>query len=446
MKLRQTKTLGALFAASLSALLALPACGANTGAPAPAPGLHSAQAQSTTAQAGVGPALLSGVPPATWPRYAIPKASLALVSDLARDRRPGRTQYLSYGEDTSVYLDGGKLTLATMAGSQLARKDERFASLCVAGDSKTLFVRREDTLFSMATKTSVPQSLGEVVAGLAPFSSSAREPWAAWIVKEPNGELVTWSCETGARQQVGAKDVKLLFGFASSQIQLLSGPKVCLLKTPDSASFQRISNCLVERVALGRVALSSNKKCLWQFDADGVQRSCTERALVRAEEPKVSYASARYLGPALLVGVTEQGGTLATINDKGKLLARELTGGLTSGLTQCRPLSATLPLFGCLQDEVAIVVRVAPEAAVVTELRLPHADTSEAALSWFSDAYMSQGGGVALPVDCEGHLGDVACVRDQTGHWKSVLFSAELKLALTRTAPGARLVPRNVST
>lgn len=235
----------------------------------------------------------------------------------------------------------------------------------------------------------------------------------------------------------------------------------CLIRSERRSEWVRHADCLAVSRTDGSVAVrlparrgrKGKRVCSFVLDQQGTRLACDAPVRPRNTEP-TGYAAGCVL-PGSLLGLRA-----ARFYADSKVVAPSCKGALhrlgpegsSSGrlgptsLRLCSPLLPTRPMFHCIDDEkFDVVVRVGTDGRLHEELRRPRM------LNQFGDPasagqtarmfHVTWDGGVALGGDCDGNLGNVACVRTNKGEWRSVPFSPELVSALSRSAPATRLVP-----
>lgn len=306
--------------------------------------------------------------------------------------------------------------------------------ICVARDGRTTFAVSQGNKLLTAPSFDAPmRSLGSI----------EREVSGSFFVLD-EGKRSFVDCSRGA-----IEDISKIQGYPSilfhSEIATLlafddNTKRSCRLRTIGGTSWEELPRCSYASLyADGLVRVyamtpdGNSTRCALAIDVEGKRLPCgTETTPFRGPPPErpLDFRNARFASKNLLALVGEKGlyfmpatGTRADI----KLIAPG----------RCVPVASISPVFRCISDDnrTARIVSVDMEGKAKDELTLSiHAGHE---VYFFETA----GGALATGGACDGTQGDVACVRQLSGAWKSMPFAADLVKALHRKAPGTLVLP-----
>jgi hypothetical protein len=396
-----------------------------------------------------------------------PAAKLMLLSDDALAMEAFR-----YAESPVVRLEGGAVGYLDRTHTRaLATRDEvrripgppGLQSVCVADDGRTTFVKSqsnyEETLWRAERFDAPLDRLGVKPIGVGHGAGTQR---ARWVVQADSGSVLV-ECEAGRVQRLGPPAQTVYPVYWTEKVHLLrlgrdpKGPEICLLRMPGADTFKELPGCYARGRPDGTTAIEkrslepvkSGEKppppvCYFVLDHDGNKLPCSADSAPANRPGKKLYERASLTlarvyasGHAVAPG-PERG--LYDLGPDAELRPERRIGG--EALGQCVPLLAIEPVFWCGGDpEYDVVVRVAADGKLVEELRRRRALDQHAGGRTRARFHHTMDGGLAVGGDCDGHVTDVACVRDRTGVWRTVAFSKTLIAALARTAPATRLIP-----
>ena len=398
----------------------------------------------------------------------ITPATLMLVTDflLAPPMNGQYSQERAFplADGGSGFLNAaGERSVATLAEVRPIKGPTALRDLCVAADGKVTFAASKGAshLWRAESFEGLPKNIGTILTELGRTRRPERRSWVASDEKE--GTLLV-SCASGKAERLGPPSSSATELHWSDAVQILrlqsSKPesRTCMIRTQKNTVWSRHPDCYprtredgslsIEAVPQGQARAQTKKRapeprCLFVLDDVGMRHPCTmapdpavARPPKRAEE-ETSVAAARHYAPSRAV-VPGPEGALFALTERGELANRI---GPPS-LRTCAPLLPTAPLFRCATADGRgnVVINVSSEGRASQELLRPQAQSTDegGALSLF---HVTSDGGVAVGGDCDGNVGEIACVRTAKGKWHGVQFSKELTAALNRTAPATRLVP-----
>jgi hypothetical protein len=177
----------------------------------------------------------------------------------------------------------------------------------------------------------------------------------------------------------------------------------------------------------------NSTKCAFAVDVEGKRRPCgpdASTAHYTPPERPIDFRLARFAAPNLLVVVGEKG--LYSLPATGTRADLAL---IAPGI--CSPIGPISPLFRCLSDDRRTARVVSVDATGKAKDELSRSLRSGQDLRFFETA----GGALATGGECDGALGDVACVRQPSGAWRSIPFAADLVKVLHTSDPKTLVLP-----
>ena len=443
----------ALEARTTSVVAALVVLGlGGCGSPAPAP---SSPASPKTREA-------RAVPPAPTepPEQTLTPARWRVVSDvpeLVRSEVTSLSQPFRLGPGRLGFLgDGAARNLATDEGVRTIDEPQGIVTLCVAADLKTTFAAvRQGTSLRLMRAASFE-------GPMTPVGDLLWDPFnrldARWVARTA-AETILVDCASGATERMFGPADRAEFIAHTERVDVFSfgvgKHNVCLWRALPDRRWNEAPGCRAYARVDHSVELSAElppdwqkrklkPRCLFVLTPDGKRAPCNTP-----------------VGPAFLVPrdaplpeqpIAERGrffarGRVAAPGSAGHLLRVDgpglqgVTPFETRDLLLCEAVLPNSALFLCsAENKFDVMVRVLPDGTLHEELRRPKISDRGGRIAF------TAGGGVAIAGTCAGELAQAACVRDVRGGWRTVTFSPEVNAALTRTAPGTQLIPRDDGT
>jgi hypothetical protein len=424
----------------------------------------------------------------------VTSAKLMLMTDFSFAPSMGEPyrQYRPFplaGGGAGFLAEGGTRAIATLTEVKRIEGPTRLWEVCVARDGKATVALSRDPapvgpdegkrLWLADSFDGPMRQIGSHVTdimGYAGGTGGSRERHV-WFVDDAKGRSVV-ECESGSVEHVAPpasspvdpwpRSAAELYWSDAIQILRLDSTKLestyCLVRTQERRSWARHPACQTRSRGDGSLAVDlvplpkthTQAKCLFILDEQGKTLGCdapvgpTKQVVDRRrDEAEASLPFARFYADAKVV-VPGPSGSLFRLGADGKLDKTNRIG--TASLQGCTPLLPTRPIFRCVADEkFDAVAYVDPDGHVREELRRRRSQTQDevairrAGGDQYADAanvfHVTSDGGIAIGGDCDGNLGNVACVRSSNGNWRIVPFSHDLITALNRTAPATHLVP-----
>jgi hypothetical protein len=391
-------------------------------------------------------------------------SDFALAPPMGDHYRPLRAFRLE-GGGAGFLNSSGARAIATLAEVRPIDSPRSLHELCVAADGKVTIATSQEP--GQAARVLVADSfegpMRPVGSYLSEIGRAGGDQKRAWLVTDPAAGTSLVDCHAGKVEPLGppsslGRELHWTDAVQIVELRSASPPSdYCLVRTSASSGWTRTPACYARPRGDGSVALEllpppnvrGTAKCSFVLSGQGEKLPCSApvgpgiEPEPGAQEPAPQLANARFFGPSAIV-VPGAKGELLRVGPGGKVDGAARIG--SASLAGCAPLLPTMPVFRCVADgEADVVVRVDAEGKPHEELRRPRrrgalggATPDHELAAMF---HVTSDGGIAIGGDCEGHLGDVACVRDARGSWQNVRFSDELTKALSRTAPATRLVP-----
>jgi hypothetical protein len=385
------------------------------------------------------------------------RAQWSVATDWAWKHSNAKAEYvaLAYpidGGAAGLLVDGDR-AIATTSELKKVGTGETLSDLCVAKNGRFTAATKPGTrrteLFTADRFDGPLAKVGEYL------HSVVIDDRRIWLVTTEKGTSLV-DCASGATERVAgpmhsgfvyhwSPNVRVLLLHAGETVETGS----CLVRVGASTTWTKEAECAVDERGDGSVMINTYdarraRKCAYGFDAAGKKISCDVPAGARRPDPvKLSLPNARFYAPSKLVTTAGPDNALYRTTASG---AFDPSAAVDATKHACAPLLPTMPLFACLADDTHVsVLRIEADGSAREELRRTRPRVEKNA--WrpedqIGEWYVSWDGGVAVAGDCNGAPGNVACVRSADGKWRSVSFSEPLVKALSRTAPGTRLVPR----
>jgi hypothetical protein len=400
------------------------------------------------------------------PERPLTSAKLGLITDfgfapsLGDPYTSGKAYVVAGG--AVGYLDtSGHRTTATLEEIKHVADTIKLRDLCVADDGKVtsaLWAPPGGGASHVGQADSFTGTFKDLGAYLAQLEGHASGNPQTWLVSHEKDGVLVVECRSGQTERVVADTTTsgtLLFyapSNALAQLRPKVGPSYCVTRGAKGTPWTKLPECWMRSRGDGldlvetRVPKSASK-CLFLLDAKGQKLPCTTPegpAFVGKLPPPTNerlVASARFYAPSKIV-LPWTDNALHTVGPNGKLSEAKRVDG-TDGLVQCEPLVPHAAIFKCSRGERSdVVVSVDAQGRAKEELTRTRPAAGKYPGQFEETSFhVTADGAIAVGGDCDGALGQVACVRSTSGAWKSVPFSKELVTALSRTAPATRLLP-----
>lgn len=362
-----------------------------------------------------------------------------LFAELPFSTRGGAPQRLS--PDTLAFLDMlpgqymGVRVLASRDRVQRIEEPKNLFRFCVARNGKTTFAVGEGNKILRATAFDAP---------MTPVGELESEMNGAYLVRDGAAKSLV-DCRRGDVEEF--KNVRgyvsLLFHSDVVTLVALSDDtkRNCRMRAGGGTRWEDVPRCSYASAQLdGRVRVlaetpdGQSTKCLFAIDTEGKRHPCVDTAYPPRPAPAEDAQDlrrARFASPSVLVVPGSRGLYVMPVTGSRADLKLATAGG-------CAPLLPTSPLYRCSSEDgrAARVIAFDEAGKPKEELSLPIRSNAEEP-RFFETA----GGALAMGGACDGALGDVACVRQPTGAWKTIPFAKDLVRALHTLAPEAHLFP-----
>jgi hypothetical protein len=314
------------------------------------------------------------------------------------------------------------------------QEPKELVRVCVARDGRATFaIQQGGKLLTSPSFDAPMRSLGTV----------EREVSGSFLVVD-EGKRSFVDCRRGT-----IDDISKIRGYPSLQhhsetLTLISFDddlkRSCRLRVVGSNAWEDLPRCSHASLyadGLVRVLVTTpdgnSTKCAFAVDVEGKRRPCGPDASAgryTAPERPIDFRLARFAAPNLLVVVGEKGLYLMPATGTRADLTLIAPG-------HCTPIGPISPLFRCFSDDHRTARVVSVDTTGKARDELSRTLRAGQDLRFFETA----GGALATGGECDGNPGDVACVRQPSGAWKSIPFAADLVKVLHTLAPGTLILP-----
>ena len=329
----------------------------------------------------------------------------------------------------------GARVLATRKRVQRMNEPNDLVRFCVARDGRATFAVEQGNKLLHAPSFDAPmRALGTL---------ETESNGAYFVVNEGKRSFI--DCRRGSVEDISNLRGHPRILFHSEVVTLLAlqeeQRRSCRMRAGSAAAWEDVPRCTYANIlADGLVRVFADTpdgtltKCAFEIGADGKRRPCRDHEPTPHPAPTgslIDFRLARFAAQDLIVVVGEKG-----------LYGMPPTGGRADlkliAPGRCRPVLPVGPLFRCMSDDGRTERIVGVDAGGKAKDELTFSIRSGDEARRFFEA---AGGAVAIGGACDGTIGDVACVRQPSGDWKTIPFAPEVVAALHRTAPETLLFP-----